>query len=264
MTEAETVWHVQVEGEGVKIWTLDQLDAAYKAGLVDDATYVFEDGASEWLTLGVLLGGGDDDEDEEAAPVPQTSQMIPQTIAMAPVHSQSIAPASLTPQSLAPQAFTPQSFAPTSFAPQSTEPMVSDLDDLDAPVAFRSKKRGWAVAAGVALVAAGVAVAGFKFGTTATEPPPPVAAVAPPPAAPEVPPPPAGDLKSPAQAAADAAQRLNDDQRRALLEADKVREAKTAEKQKARAAASPHHRSKHEKGPFHEGGDKYDPLNAKL
>jgi hypothetical protein len=255
MSETETVWHVQVEGEGVKIWSLDQLDAAYKAGLVDDATFVFEDGASEWQTLGALLNGDDGDDDEpEAAPAP------PMHASVAP---QSFGPASYTPQSLAPQAFTPQSFAPTSLMPQSTAPMVSDIDDFEAPAQFRSKKRGFAIAGTVALLACGVAVLGFKFGTTATAEPPPVAAVAPPPVAAPPPPVAAAPIVNPAEAAAAAAQRLNDDQRKALMEADKAREAKLDAKHKARAAAVGHHKSK-EKGPFQNGGDKYDPLNAKL
>jgi hypothetical protein len=250
MSETETVWHVQVEDEGVKIWSLDQLDAAYKAGLVDDETFVFEDGASEWQTLGALLNG----DDEEPEPPPVRESAAPQ----------SFGPASYTPQSLAPQAFTPQSFAPSSFVPQSTAPMVSDIDDLEAPAQFRSKKRGFAVAATVALLAVGVGVLGFKFAKTAASEPPPVAAVAPPPVEAPAPPPVAAPIVNPAEAAAAAAQRLNDEQRKALAEADKAREAKLDAKHKARAAsAGSHHKSK-EKGPFQNGGDKYDPLNAKL
>jgi hypothetical protein len=255
MSETETVWHVQVEGEGVKIWSLDQLDAAYKAGLVDDETFVFEDGGSEWQTLGALLNGeGEGEGDgEEPEPPPVRESAAPQSFA---------AP-SYAPQSLAPQAFTPQSFAPSSPMPQSTAPMVSDIDDFEAPAQFRSKKRGFAIAGAVALVACGVAVLGLKLGTTATEPPP-VAAVAPPVEAPAPPPPVAAPLVNPAEAAAAAAQRLNDDQRKALLEADKAREAKLDAKHKARAASAVGHHKSKEKGPFQNGGDKYDPLNAKL
>jgi len=223
MSETETVWHVQVEDEGVKIWSLDQLDAAYKAGLVDDETFVFEDGASEWQTLGALLNGDDD----EPEPPPVRESAAPQ----------SFGPPSYVPQSLAPQAFTPQSFAPSSLMPQSMAPMVSDIDELEVPAQFRSKKRGFGIVAAVA---------------------PPVAA--PPPPAPVA----AAPMVNPAEAAAAAAQRLNDDQRKALLDADKAREAKLDAKHKARAAsAGSHHKSK-EKGPFQNGGDKYDPLNAKL
>jgi hypothetical protein len=251
MSETETVWHVQVEDEGVKIWSLDQLDAAYKAGLVDDETFVFEDGASEWQTLGALLNGDDD----EPEPPPVRESAAPQ----------SFGPPSYVPQSLAPQAFTPQSFAPSSLMPQSMAPMVSDIDELEVPAQFRSKKRGFGIVAAVAFVTCGVAVLGFKFGTRASSEPPPVAAVAPPVAAPPPPAPvAAAPMVNPAEAAAAAAQRLNDDQRKALLDADKAREAKLDAKHKARAAsAGSHHKSK-EKGPFQNGGDKYDPLNAKL
>ena len=109
MSESETQWHVQVEEGLVKLWSLDQLDAAFKAGLIDETTFVLEDGSTQWLTLGALLGS-----DEPEAP---------------PVHD-----------SAPPQSYTPQSLTPMSFSPQSTS-MVSDLDD-DMPVQFRSKKRG--------------------------------------------------------------------------------------------------------------------------
>jgi hypothetical protein len=59
--------------------------------------------------------------------------------------------------------------------------------------------------------------------------------------------------------------RLSDEQRRALLETDKAREAK----HKARATSSPRHGGsshprKNEPSPFHKGGDPHDPLNSSL
>jgi|HubBroStandDraft_6_1064221.scaffolds.fasta_scaffold369111_2 hypothetical protein len=247
MSENETQWHVQVEEGLVKLWSIDQLDAAFKAGLIDESTFVLEDGTHEWQTLGALLGG---DEPEASAPVAVQSY-APQA---------QVAVQSYAPQAAVVPAATPLSLPPMSFTPQSTAPMVSDLDD-DMPVQFRSKKRGLAIGFSLALVAAGVAVAGFRFGSTATDAAAaPVAAVAPPPVVAPTPAP------EPAPSAADAT-RLSDDQRRALADADKALQAKLDSQKKVRAAAAPHHshgKSAHEKTPFQNGGAQGDPLNAKL
>ena len=61
MSEAmEEQWHVQIEEGDVRLWTLDQLDAAFKADLVDENTFVLEVGKTEWMQLGALLGGDDE------------------------------------------------------------------------------------------------------------------------------------------------------------------------------------------------------------
>ena len=95
------------------------------------------------------------------------------------------------------------------------------------------------------------------------EAPPVVAAAAQLPAA--VAPPPPGAKPVDSTIAASTA-RLTPQQLQKLATADKAREAKLAAQQKMRAAAAPHRRGKasKEKSPFRNGGDKYDPLNAKL
>ena len=155
--------------------------------------------------------------------------------------------------------------AAPSVGPYSTAPMASDIDYEESPASFRRSRKG-PVVFGVALVAAGIAAFALTHGRfAATEPPaePAVAAVAPPPAPP---PAPAADPQTAAESPGDLASRLSHDQLLKLADADRAREAKLAAQQKARAAAAPHHslhKSK-EKSPFHTGGDKYDPLNAKL
>ena len=119
------------------------------------------------------------------------------------------------------------------------------------------------IAASLVLVAAGVAIAGFKFGATATEVPA-AAAAAPP--APVVAAPPV--TETPSKDAGTEAPRLSDDQRRALADADKAMQAKLEAQAKVRAANAPHRhhggKSAHEKTPFHNGGAQGDPLNSKL
>ncbi len=259
----EEQWHVQVEAGDVRLWTLDQLDAAFKAELVDESTFVLEVGQTEWMQLGTLLGGGDEappTDDVQAAPLAPTLAM---TSAVAPVRAQ-IAPvviAYLEPYSTS--------------TPYSTAPMAADVDDFEPSASFRgSKKRPVAIFVGVALLAAGVAVfASVRGGLTSGETAPEVAAAAAAVAAAPTPPRRPRRLRQPNQAAPGASgslsARLTQDQLQKLADADKVREAKLSAQQKARAAAAPHHNGgghklKEKGGPFHNGGDKYDPLNAKL
>src|ERR1700720_3855967 len=76
----EEQWHVQVEAGDVRLWTLDQLDAAFKAELVDESTFVLEVGKTEWMQLGTLLGGDDD-----ASPAVETAPAYNHVAPVAPV-----------------------------------------------------------------------------------------------------------------------------------------------------------------------------------
>src|SRR5262245_27187563 len=69
--ETEDRYHTQVEAGDVRLCTLDQLDAAFNAGLIHENTYVCLEGSSEWLTLGEVAGLGDEEEEAPvSAPVP--------------------------------------------------------------------------------------------------------------------------------------------------------------------------------------------------
>jgi hypothetical protein len=246
-------WHVQVEAGDVRLWTLDQLDAAFKAELVDESTFVLEVGKTEWMQLGTLLGG--DDEEPAAAQPP-----APPARAALGLQIESYTP-------IAPVMFHDANPLVGDVPPYSTAPMAADIDD-ESPASFRgSRKRPMAIGFGVALVAAGIAAFAFTHGRlgAAEEQAPAAAAVAPPPAPPPAPVAPAPEAAPESQAS--IAARLSHDQLIKLADADRAREAKVASQQKARAAAAPHRsHSSHvkEKSPFQSGGDKYDPLNAKL
>ena len=246
---SEEQWHVQVETGDVRLWTLDQLDAAFKAELVDESTFVLEVGKTEWMQLGTLLGGGGDEDD--APPAAEAAPVVAPAPAPA-THAQNVAPVMLAEPSL-------------SRAPYSTAPVAADIDDLDAPAPFRRSRKGpVAIGVGVALLA-GVAAFASRGSFSSADPAPEVAAAAAPVAAPPPAPDPATD---PQPSSTSLAARLTQDQMQKLADADKIRDAKLSAQQKARAAAAPqHHGAAHktkEKGPFHNGGDKYDPLNAKL
>jgi hypothetical protein len=237
-------WHVQVEPGDVRLWTLDQLDAAFKADLVDESTFVLEVGQTEWMTLGTLLGGGEDEEASApaAAPAPKLGAQIESYTPIAPVMFHDV----------------------VSNGPNSTAPFATDIDD-DAPESLRrSRKRPFAIGASIALLVAGAAAFAFTHGAPAAPEAPAVAAAAPPPPAP--PPAPAADSQT-AESPQQVAARLSHDQLLKLAEVDRQNAAKASALHKDRAASAARHtKTAHtkEKTPFHNGGDKYDPLNAKL
>lgn len=91
--EQEERWYVQFDSEEVRLMTLEELDDAFQKGLVHEETYVIPVGASEWQTLGELLGMGGEEEAAEPAPVPS---------APAPTSARSMGSAPPAPSSVRP------------------------------------------------------------------------------------------------------------------------------------------------------------------
>jgi len=240
MSETIDFWHVQLPNGTVCTMTLDELDEAFQADRIHEATYVLKHGDAKWATLGELLGL--DDAEASSTPEPVVANPI--------------------------SAYPP----PASSAPiYSLRPVVSEIDDseLDMSAAqFRSSKKRTAIIAGsvasVVLIAIAVAALGSSDGTPA-----PVAAKQPPVTAAAAPPPPA-PVAAPTPAPTDtttALDRFSDAQKKALANADKARAAQAAQKAAARASAAPTHHSSYKsdgKPVFHKGGDKHDPLNSSL
>lgn len=157
----------------------------------------------------------------------------------------------------APAAHVPMQTAPVPSAPP--PPVVSDLDDLD-PTSLRSSKRGVAVgiAAAVALFAAAgvfvvrngssevsaVKVAGGSAEANMAAAAKPVS--------------PMSDLDSDGKT-----RTLTDEQKRALLDLDKAREA-DAQKKRAQQQRNYSPPPMKTGSPFAKGGNKYDPLNSSL
>src|SRR4051794_2868756 len=98
MSAESDFFFVQLPNGQHKAMSLDELDAAYQAGSIDEATPVRPDGASDWSTLGALVGGDD---------VPDTSPSItPPPVSQSYAHE--------PPNSLAPVAIWSQAaLAPT-------------------------------------------------------------------------------------------------------------------------------------------------------
>jgi hypothetical protein len=68
---------VQLASGEVKKWTLDQLDAAYRASFIDEETYVLPKGARAWSTLGQVAGA--------EAPGTEVAECEPPSVAPPPV-----------------------------------------------------------------------------------------------------------------------------------------------------------------------------------
>src|SRR3954464_8114539 len=108
--ESEDRYTPQIEAGDVRLFTLDQLDAAFNAGLIHENTYVCLEGSSEWLTLGEVAGLSD--EEPVSAPVP-VAQPLPQARAAAPAWGVAASPSVIpaAPYSVAPMVM-PRSIAP--------------------------------------------------------------------------------------------------------------------------------------------------------
>src|SRR3954466_14165780 len=93
--ETEDRYYTQVEAGDVRLFTLDQLDAAFNAELIHENTYVCLEGDSNWVTLAEVAGLGDEEEPVSApqliaAPVPQYGYAAPRSVA--PPAPYSVAP----------------------------------------------------------------------------------------------------------------------------------------------------------------------------
>ena len=296
--ETEDRYHTQVEAGDVRLFTLDQLDAAFNVGLIHENTYVCLEGGTEWLTLAEVAGLGD--EEPISAPFPVA----------APVSYHSAPPSVISaPSSVIPP--TTYSFAPTAM-PRSIAPVVNDLsfDDDYAMMAMRPKRRIGKVLALLTVV--GLAAAGFavvqsggvrglklpklNFGSNASaaslslstlkEAAPQARTPAPEAAKPEPPkveetkpveaaatPASASDANATDKAGADKAEkktddRFSEDMRAALLNKDKQHSVDQKHKKAARVAVAAKQKpgGKPAKGTagFKTGGSAYDPLNGKL
>lgn len=285
--DTEDRYHTQVDAGDVRLFTLDQLDAAFNAGLIHENTYVCLEGGNEWLTLGEVAGLGDEEPEPAPAPVAHRGGFAA---------SPSVVPAA--PYSVAPMVM-----------PNSLRPVVNDLsfDDFDPDMAaMRPKRRAGKVVAGLAVVALGalgfVAVqsGGIKLpkldmggvgqasaaslslgGTKDTKPAPKMEAPAPAPE-PAKPEPPKVEESKPTETAAattdskdsdaktekKADDRFSEDMKAALLNKDKKQASTQKQKKAARGAVAAKARKPGKAGKastgFKSGGSAYDPLNAKL
>src|SRR6478609_2871672 len=50
------LWHVQLASGEVCTMTLDLLDDAFQDGIITEQTWVWQEGSSDWVTLGEIAG----------------------------------------------------------------------------------------------------------------------------------------------------------------------------------------------------------------
>jgi hypothetical protein len=287
-TADSDLWHVQLASGDVCLMTLDQLDDAFQTGVISENTYLWQEGATGWVTLREVAGLDADDSADEVADTATHQQHNP--FVQADAISESVwpsAPAAVWPQESStwpPQpAVANQMFAPTfapplqAMGPHSTAPVVSPLNDMDFEldrVDFGKKKHPirWMFAA--ALVgAAGFGAVKYKLvsipfdmtpavNAAITNPVPPSEPVAAP--TPQPPPTPvAAPPPEPTKA-------LPDDVKARLATADKAladkQKARQQQLQQRRAASPRSSRSRPSSGEkvFHKGGETGDPLDSAL
>jgi hypothetical protein len=275
------LWFVKLPNGDVHHVTLDQLDAAFQAGHINENTPVLSEGATQWTTLGAAAGL--DEAPPPAAPSPTPAPVVrsvapPAVHAAAPVpYVPQVAPVSYAPRS-APVSYAPRS-APVSYAPpgNSIRPVAMDLgadfDLNDAP--FKSKSRkGWivaimalaAVGGGVGFAATNGKIALGESPLVAAAPPP---APAPPPVdpLPAVKPQPAPQAPPVVQAPlAGTLPAMDSPMNPHFAQASKDRQAQADTHQDgARARHSYTAQTSTKKSSvFTKGGNKFDPLNSDL
>jgi len=284
--EAEDRYYTQVDAGDVRLFTLDQLDAAFNAGLIHENTYVCLEGDSTWLTLAEVAGLGDEEPEPVSGPQP-----VPYRAALpSPIPG-----------------YSSPYYVPPSIAPVSHDLSLA-LDDDDIEMMSMKRKRRWGGKVVALLTVGALGALGFMVvqsggirgvklppelaklvgqqqsaaasltlpkaeATPAVKAPAPVEAPKPEPVKAEEPkadplPAVASDDKSADKSSEKAKEgdRFSDEMKEALLNKDKKQASKVKGKKAARAALAAKHSSSKPKAPpgFKAGGSAYDPLNGKL
>ena len=268
MSEAEDRWYVNVGSDDVRMMTLDELVDAFEKGTITRDTLVVEVGGNEWQPLREVADLGDEDPIPAAAPVKQAKPAAQTSWPPQAVSRESAWPPASAWPSVMPAAAASRTLnsAPVSAGPNSTIPVVQDLDFDIPPQSFKSGRKGVAVFAVLALaIAGGGAFMAVKGGMRPTTSPVPVPAAAPV-KMPDPTPTPYSKTETTTASAEtkDSDDRLSDDQKKALLSADKDRDVK----KRTRAVAAPRGRggdaTPKSGAVFKATGNANDPLNPTL
>jgi hypothetical protein len=271
MSETEDRWYVNVGSDDVRMMTLDELVDAFENGVITKDTLVVEVGGNEWQPLKEVADLGDEDPVPAAAPVRhQAKPAVQASWPPVAVARESAWPPASAWDSVAPAAR--MSNAPISVAPNSTIPVVQDLD-LDFPT--QSFGGGKKKVVGVFAVLAIAAVGGVGFvmskGGGEVRSPVPVPAAAPA-KMPDLDPAPTPYSKPQTPAttetkvveAKDSENRLSEDQKKALLTADKERDEKKRTRSYAPRSGGGGNAAPKAGSVFKANGNANDPLNPTL
>ncbi|MBX3185527.1 MAG: hypothetical protein KF819_00875 [Labilithrix sp.] len=231
------LWRVQLGSGEIRAMSVDALDDAFQSGLIDENTPVLPPGATQWQKLADAAGLEGDAPTEPDRAVTEVPSVAPIAVSVG---------------------------APEDLASLADVNPYADVDLDKAEGSLRSSKKGIFIGMGVAAIV----VLGLGFAATraigaadgaatsmSLQGGKKAAAVAPAP------------MTSEEEAREERYRQLTEEQRIKLLEADKAREAREAQKKKDHAppAAAPARKPQPKSGNvFNNGGNKYDPLNGAL
>lgn len=268
----DELWLVKLPNGAIRSMTIDAMDEAFQAGELDESTPVQAPDAEGWSTLAAVAGLDEDATPPASAVAPSYESVVAETRDEDSRESRdSMGPSSSNAPSLAPMV---ASIAPpsstfavderarrASVSASSLDLARSSVADLDAELAIaeayaRAGKKRMAFTMAFVAVGAVVCGAAVSFVSGNATPAPAAAAKAPE----AVAPPPAVDPSTAFEKPA-----LTEEQKKRLADADKARNAK-------KGAGSPNGAplqgtksgTKEPGSPFHQGGDKFDPLNGSL
>lgn len=143
-TASEEQWMVAIAPGNVQMMDVEQLDAAYQAGQINDNTMVWTQGMDAWLPLAQVIGG-DDSTEAQAEPAVAAPAPVAAPIAVAPI---AVAPVAVAPVAVAPVA------APIGAAPIAAPPAFVAQQQAFVQQQVDATARAWQQQADVAAAAA--------------------------------------------------------------------------------------------------------------
>jgi hypothetical protein len=274
----DDLWHVQLASGDVLLMTLEELDDSFQNGVINENTFLWQEGATNWVTLREVAGLDADDTTEDAGALPGNPFTSSSSDSVWP-------PAPAAPSF----GYSAQvNYAPPIqvMGPNSTAPVVSPMRDMEFDldsIEFRPKKRSggrWLFAAAF-IGAAGFGAVKYKvvpmpqlgamqaFTAAAASPVPASEPVAAPVRTPDPPAPVVAAPAPTAESAKDTA--LADDVKQRLAKADKaladkqkLKQQQVQQRQQKSAASHPRRGPSSGEKVFHKGGETGDPLNSAL
>ena len=273
----EDIWHVQLGSGDVCLMTLEQLDDAFQTGVIHENTYLWQEGATGWVTLSKVAGL--DSENGSSQPIGSgatSAYVAPASSPMAhPITSPWPAASPASPRfayDAAQSIFDPpiQNMGPNSTAPV-VAPMRDMEFDFEEPVSFKKKRSGGKMLLAAAVVVGAAGFGAVKYGIVqipqSADPVMAASLASPVPPVATTPPPQQPVVEAPTTPKPSPAKALPDDVKDRLAKADKaLAEKQKAKQQQSHAAPRPSRARPSGGGEkvFHKGGETGDPLNSAL
>ncbi|AUX22546.1 hypothetical protein SOCEGT47_030490 [Sorangium cellulosum] len=88
----ESLWHVAIAPDDVKVITLEKLDDLFRLDIINESTKVWRPGMAQWQPLGIVAGIDDEDSHEADQPTQVQKHPLAPAAAPAPRHMDSEPP----------------------------------------------------------------------------------------------------------------------------------------------------------------------------